>query len=142
MAIANPSKKWGIAWVFLALAFALHVVDEALTGFLPFYNSIVASIQESFSWISLPTFSFPVWITGLIIGVLVLLGLSPMAFAGNHHLRPLGYFLGVLMTGNALGHIGGSIYLGKMAPGVFSSPVLLIAALALLIQIYGTRRNP
>ncbi len=141
MAIANPTRKWGMAWVSLALAVALHVTDEALTGFLPLYNSVVQSLRESFSWIPLPTFSFPVWITGLTIGVLILLALSPLVFTGSRFLRPVSYFLGILMVANAFGHIGASIYWGKLAPGVYSSPVLLVAALALLITTYGSRRD-
>ncbi len=141
MAIANPTRKWGMAWVSLALAVALHVTDEALTGFLPLYNSVVQSLREPLSWIPLPTFSFPVWITGLTIGVLILLALSPLVFAGSRLLRPVSYFLGILMVANAFGHIGASIYWGKLAPGVYSSPVLLVAALALLITTYGSRRD-
>jgi len=41
--------------------------------------------------------------------------------------------LGVLMSGNALGHLGASLYWGRFAPGVYSSPFLLIAAGALLV---------
>lgn len=63
--------------------------------------------------------------------------LAPLAFAGKSILRPVAYFLGVLMTLNALAHIGGSIYLGAVAPGALSSPVLLLAAIALLVT---TRR--
>jgi len=137
--IRDPIKKWGIAWVSLALAIALHVTDEALSGFLPLYNSVVKSLRESYSWIPLPTFSFPEWITGLTVGVLILLGLSPLVFAGSLILRPVSYFLGILMVANAIGHIGASIYWGKLAPGVFSSPLLLVAALALLIATYGSR---
>ena len=40
---------------------------------------------------------------------------------------------------NALGHIGGSIFLGTLAPGVVSSPILLLAATALLIATYRVR---
>ncbi len=130
-----------MTWVFLALAIALHVTDEALTGFLPLYNSIVESLRESYPWVPLPTFSFPVWLTGLVIGVLLLLSLSPLVFAGSPYLRPVSYVLGVLMVGNALGHIGASIYWGIMAPGVLSSPILLLAALALLITTDRDRRS-
>ncbi len=130
-----------MAWVLLALAIALHVTDEALTGFLPLYNSIVESLRESYPWVPLPTFSFPVWLSGLVIGILVLLSLSPLVFAGSTYLRPVSYGLGVLMTGNALGHIGASIYWGILAPGVLSSPILLLAALALLITTDRDRRS-
>ncbi len=36
---------------------------------------------------------------------------------------------------------GASIYLGKPAPGVYSSPILLVVALALLITTQRDRRN-
>lgn len=130
------NRRWGIAWVSLVLALALHVVDEALTGFLPLYNSVVSSLRESYSWFPLPTFSFSAWITGLSIGILFLSGLSPLAFAGSRGLRPISYFLGVLMIANGLGHIGITIYLGRPAPGVYSSPIVLVAAFALLIATY------
>ncbi len=128
-----------MAWLFLAVALGLHVIDEAVTDFLPLYNSIVTSLRESYSWIFLPTFSFSGWLTGLIIGVGILLALTPLVFSGNTHLRPVAYSLSVLMTFNALAHLAGSVYLGEIAPGALSSPILLIAALALLIT---TRRVP
>jgi hypothetical protein len=131
------TKQWGFAWVALSVALGLHVADEAITDFLPAYNSIVVTIRESQPWLLLPTFTFSTWLTGLIVGVLILLLLSPMVFAGNRVFRPVAYFLGVLMTLNALAHIGASIYLGELAPGALSSPVLLLAALALIVT---TRR--
>lgn len=141
MTTESRTKQWGRAWVFHALAIALHVADEALTGFLPLYNSLVESLRETYPWVPLPTFSFSVWLTGLVIGILLLLGLSPLVFAGSSKLRLVSYVLGLLMTANALAHIGASIYWGILAPGVLSSPVLLLAALALLIATDRDRRG-
>ena len=130
-------KQWGVAWTTLTVVLGFHVIDEALTGFLPLYNSLVVSLRETFGWVPLPTFSFSQWLAGLVVGIILLLGLSPLVFSGRLYLRPVAYFLGALMTLNALGHIGGSIFLGALAPGTLSSPILLIAAVALLIT---TRR--
>ncbi len=138
----GTAKRWGMAWVFLTVTIAVHVADEALTGFLPMYNSVVLSLRDSYSWIPLPTFTFPVWITGLSLGVLLLLALSPLAFAGSRALRPVSYFLGVLMVANAVAHIGISVYWGQLMPGVYSSPLLLVAALVLLIATYRCRPRP
>ena len=134
----------GIAWVCLALALALHVADEALTGFLPVYNSIVESVRESWWWIPLPTFGFDMWLAALVLGVLLLLGLSPLVFAGKSYMRPFAWILGILMVGNALGHMGASVYWGKPAPGVYSSPVLLTAAVFLILTTarVGRTRSP
>lgn len=133
----DSNRKWGIAWVSMVLVLALHVADEAMTGFLPVWNSLVESARETYGWVPLPTFDFAVWLGGLIVGVLVLLGLSPLVFAGKPYLRPLAYFLGVLMVLNGLAHIAASIYWGELAPGVISSPILVLAAVALLVT---TRR--
>ena len=141
MMVDIRTRQWGIAWVALSIAVGLHVADEATTDFLPLYNSIVATVRDSYPWIPLPTFTFSVWLTGLILGVLILLSLSPMVFAGNPKLQPVSYFLGALMTLNAMAHIGGSIYLGALAPGALSSPVLLMAAVALLITTHRVRRS-
>ena len=129
-------KQWGWAWVALSITVGLHVADEAANGFLPLYNSIVQTIRESYPWIPLPTFTFSVWLGGLIVGVIALLFMSPMVFAGNLLFRPVSYILGVLMTLNALTHIGGSIYFGALVPGALSSPVLLLSAVALLTTTY------
>jgi hypothetical protein len=125
--------QWRTAWVALALALGLHVADEALTGFLPVYNGVVEGIRARHPWVPLPTFTFPVWLGGLILGVLVLLALTPVVSRGALWLRVVSVILGVLMAGNALGHIGASVYWGRLAPGVYSSPILLIAAMALVV---------
>ncbi len=137
----DPDRRWGIAWVAHALALAVHVADEALTGFLPLWNSLVEAARETYSWLPLPTFDFAVWLGGLVVGVTVLLGLSPLVFAGKPWLRPLAYFLGILMIFNGLGHIGASIYWGGLAPGVISAPILIVAAAALLVTTNRARRR-
>jgi hypothetical protein len=133
-----PLARWRRAWLGLAAALGLHVTDEALTDFLPAYNRVVSSMRESVPWLALPTFTFPVWLTGLVLLVATLFALTPMLLRGARWLRPVSYFLGVLMVGNALGHLGASILLRRVAPGALSSPVLLVAAVSLLIA---TRRS-
>jgi hypothetical protein len=46
--------QWRAAWVGLACALALHVTDEALTGFLPVYNGIVRTIRKRYGWAPFP----------------------------------------------------------------------------------------
>jgi hypothetical protein len=111
----------------------LHVTDEALTGFLPVYNGVVEGIRAEHTWVPLPTFTFPVWLGGLVLGVLLLLGLTPVVSRAARWIRVVSFMLGVIMSGNALGHIGASVYWGTLAPGAYSSPLLLVAAVALLV---------
>lgn len=82
--------RWAIAWACLAGALGLHVADEALTGFLPFYNSIITLLRNTYGWVPLPTFTYGVW-------------------------------------------------LGEFAPGVYSFPILLAAAIALVVTTRQTR---
>ena len=64
--------RWAISWACLAAALGLHVADEALTGFLPLYNSVIESLRDTYGWVPFPTFTFPVWLGGLITLVVVL----------------------------------------------------------------------
>jgi hypothetical protein len=131
--MATRIAQWRTAWVALALAIGLHVTDEALTGFLPVYNGLVRAFRARHPWVPLPTFTFPIWLGGLILGVLILLSLTPVVSRGARWIRAVSVLLAVIMIGNALGHIAASLYWGRLAPGVYSSPLLLVAALALLV---------
>ncbi len=122
----------GWAWVALAVALALHVADEALNDFLSFYNPFVRNTL-------FPTFTFDVWITGLIAAVLLLLALTPLVIRGARWPAIASYILGGFMILNALGHLGGSLAFRRWLPGVYSSPLLLLAAANLIFR--ASRRN-
>ncbi|MEW6208851.1 MAG: HXXEE domain-containing protein [Acidobacteriota bacterium] len=125
----------GLAWLCLALA--AHAADEALTDFLSVYNPAAHWIREKF-YLPLPIFTFEMWIGGLIAAIIALLSLSAFAFRGAKWMRTLSYVFALVMLANGLLHIAGSIYLGRWMPGVYSSPLLLAAAINLLVAV---RRN-
>jgi len=127
-------NRFGRAWVTLALALALHVADEAANDFLAVYNPAVRAVRDRFPLLPLPTFTFPVWLAGLIVAVMILLALSPLAFRGVRWLRVFSVPYGVLMLLNGFGHIGSSIYFGRLMPGVYSAPLLLAASAYLLFS--------
>ncbi|HEY1468383.1 MAG TPA: HXXEE domain-containing protein [Candidatus Acidoferrum sp.] len=128
MEIARDNRRFGIAWVLFALAVALHVTDEATHDFLTTYNASVHAIRARLPFLPVPTFTFAVWLAGLIAGILLLLVLSQFAFRGKRALRlialPLGLIVGVF---NAALHISSSLYFNRWMPGVYSSPFLLAA---------------
>jgi hypothetical protein len=128
--------RWAIAWACLAGALGLHVADEALTGFLPFF----VSLRDTYAWVPFPTFTFPVWLGGLITLVIILFALTPLVLRGHRWLRGLSYFLGGIMILNAVGHFLMAVWLGEFAPGVYSSPILLVAAIALLVTTIQSRQ--
>ncbi len=127
----------GASWFILASVLALHVLDEALNDFLSFYNPAVMQLRELWSFFPVPTFSFDVWLTGLILGVAILLLLTPLASARLRGLRPVAVVLSVLMMANGIGHIVISIALGTIMPGAYSSPVRILAA----YNLFSTARN-
>ncbi len=141
-------SRLGIAWVLLCLALAMHVADEALTGFLAVYNPTVLALRSDLGYWPMPTFEFRGWLSGLITAVLVLLALSPFVFHGSRWIRPFFYFFAVMMIANGLGHTAGTIFgrtvnsvqFPRPMPGFYSSPLLLAASVYGLIQLRRTRR--
>ena len=125
----------GPAWVTLCIAFGIHVVDEALTDFLSVYNPMVRAIRARFPLLPLPTFTFRVWLTGLMLAVVVLASLTPFAFRGAGWMRPVALAFGLIMAGNGLLHLVASVYLRKVMPGTYSAPLILAAAIYLLASV-------
>jgi len=116
------------AWLLLVGALAIHVIDEALTGFLQFYNPLVLSIRSRLEWFPMPTFSFAAWLGGLIAFIVVLVSLTPIVRRGGVVIRVLSTVFAALMFLNGLGHLGGSVYFGRWLPGATSAPLLLAAS--------------
>jgi hypothetical protein len=133
--LAVPHTHFGLAWVALCVAFAIHVTDEALTDFLSVYNPAVRAIRAKLPFLPLPTFTFRVWLTGLVLAVLVLASLTPFAVRGAPWMQPIAYGFGLIMAGNGLLHLGGSVYMKKAMPGVYSAPLILGAAIYLLASV-------
>ncbi len=138
---SDSAINHGLAWIALCLALAIHVMDEALTDFLSVYNPTVLAIREKFPFLPLPTFSYEIWLAGLILAVIMLLFLSTFIFRGARLMTPLSYAFGALMLGNGLLHIAGSFYLGRLMPGVYSSPLLLGGSTYLLARLRQRQRR-
>lgn len=120
------------AWLLLVGALGCHVVDEALTGFLDFYNPLVLSIRERLPLLFMPTFEFDVWLVGLVIAVVALALLSPAVRRGGRAVVLASCIFSGIMLLNGLGHLAGSAYFGRWLPGATSSPFLLLASVALM----------
>jgi hypothetical protein len=131
------------AWIALCLALALHILDEASTGFLSVYNPSVKALRERWRWLPLPVFTFGVWLAGLVAANLVLLCLSFFVWQGAHWMRPLAYVFAAVMLANGLGHVAGTIAGRSVAairfprpmPGFYSSPFMLLASLYLFCAL-------
>ncbi|MEJ2132821.1 MAG: HXXEE domain-containing protein [Gammaproteobacteria bacterium] len=125
----------GRAWLLFATMLALHVWDELLSDFLPFYNHLVLELRASFGVFPMPTFSLPLWIAGLTLLVVALLMMVPLVERGGRAVRWFAGFVSLVMILNALGHLGGSLYFDRWLPGATSSPLLLLSALWMLHRV-------
>ena len=133
--VAHPSwRRFGQAWVALTIVLGLHVLDEALTDFLSVYNPIVRAARARLGWFPMPEFTFGVWIAGLCTLVIVLLALSPLAYRGSRALRVFAFPYSAIMFLNGVGHLVGSLFLGRWAPGATTGPLLIVASLWLLTR--------
>jgi hypothetical protein len=140
-------RSLGWAWVLLCLALALHVTDEATTGFLSVYNPTVTALRARLGWWPMPTFEFREWLFGLIAACVLLLALSVAVFRGARWIRGFAYFFAGLMLLNAAGHslatifgqTVGTVTFPRPAPGFWSSPLMAAAAIYLLVQLRRTR---
>jgi hypothetical protein len=152
-AVASRNKshvRLGIAWLLFCAALSVHVADEALTGFLGVYNPTVLALRTTLGFWPMPAFEFRPWLTGLIILIIVLAGLSPFAFRNARWMRRIMLFC-VIVAGvlNALGHTVATIFgrtvptvqFPRPAPGFYSSPLLFTMAIYVLVQLTRTARQ-
>jgi len=136
----NIRRRHWLAWIFLCAALALHVLDEAFTDFLGVYNPAVQAIQERQPLLMLPTFSFNIWLSLLIFAVIALVGVSVFVWKGRWAMRPISYVFAAVMLTNGLLHILHSIYMLKLMPGVYTSPLLLAASIVLVASTHAHKQ--
>ena len=140
MSETHPDRQRYSAWLALTAVLALHVADEARSGFLDLYNPTVLALRERHFWLPIPTFRFPVWITLLTLAVIGCLILSGWVRRGLRWTVYAAYAFAILMLANGLLHLGFSIYKGAWMPGAYTSPLLLGGSLYLLWAT--ARRSP
>lgn len=142
----DRSASYGQAWFALTVAFALHVFDEATTGFLAVYNPTVNTLRSRWGWFPMPNFQFREWLVGLMVGVALCFALTPLASRGVRWLRPLAWFYALIMFFNGmghtlfsiLGHTVSSVTFARPAPGFYSSPFLFIGSVWLMVRLRRT----
>ena len=134
-------SKLAVAWMLMMSAVAIHVFDETITNFLPFYNELVLEFRERFRFFPFPTFTFGMWLGGLIAAIVIGFALTPIVKRGGVLIRVLVIVLGIIMITNALGHILGSIYFGRLLPGFWSSPLLLLSAAFVVVKGFGAEET-
>jgi hypothetical protein len=136
----TQDHRIGRAWLLLSLAFGLHALEEATTGFLPIYNQTVLELRNRIPCLPIRPLPQRSWLRRLKSGIGVLLVVSPNVFQGARWTRPAAYALSYIMIPNAALHIAGtlrgrtvsSVHFRRPMPGFYTSPLLLVGALNLL----------
>lgn len=124
-----PNTRLALAWTALTGAFALHVWDEAAHDFLAMYNPVAASMRARLSPVPFPpVFTYRAWLTALLTALVVLLALVPVVRRGGRWVVPAAYIYAAVHVANGLGHIVIALATRRLAPGVWSAPLLLVAA--------------
>lgn len=119
----------------MVAAVGVHVIDEAVTGFLPFYNGLVLQLRERWAWFPAPTYTFSGWITGLTLGVAGAFALTPLVARGGPVMRAACGVFAALMLANGLAHTLGSVYFGSILPGFWSSPFVVASSAWMLMRV-------
>ncbi len=141
------SANFGMGWVLMCLAFALHTVDEATHSFLMYYNATVLTLYGHFSWFPRIELDFRSWLLGLVLTILVALCLVPFAFKNAGWLRPFGYIYALGLLADGAAHIlvqirGGtvpSVRFEGPGPGLYTAPLLILASSYLFWQLRRSR---
>jgi hypothetical protein len=128
--------RFGAAWLAMGIAFGLHVADEAAHDFLAWYNPIARRIRSRLEPLPFPpTFTFGPWLLGLLAVTAAELGLTPVASGKPAWIRGIAVAFGVINVANALIHLIAAAKLRRRVPGVLSAPLLLVAAVWLLLTV-------
>ena len=130
-----------LAWMALCGVLAIHIADEALSGFLEWYNPTVLAMREKYPRFLLPIFTFDVWIALMIFAVVALTAVSYFVWKGRWAMRPISHIFAVFMLTNGLLHIAHSLYMREFMPGVYTSPLLLAASIALIAHTRAYERS-
>jgi hypothetical protein len=143
--VSRLRRRHWLAWMALCGALAIHVADEALSGWLDWYNPTAREIHEQYPIvilpILLPTFTFEIWISLLIFAVVMLSAASYFVWTGRWAMRPISHVFAVFMLVNGLVHIAHSIYTREFMPGVYTSPLIMAASIVLIVYTRAYQRE-
>jgi hypothetical protein len=143
--VHNPGGFAG-PWLALSFAFALHVVDEAATGFLNVYNPTVAFLRQRWGMPFLRTFTTEEFLVVMIVALALCFALTPFATRNAGWMRPLAWIVAVIQFSNAMGHTIGTVVghtvatvtFPRPAPGFYSSPLLFAGSVWLMTRLWRT----
>ena len=140
MSAGRLHRAHGLAWLYVCLHLAAHVIEEAATGFLDVWNPVLAAASQR-TGLPLPQFAFGEWLTILIGAVASLLALTPRISRGAAWTIDASYVLAAIMIANGVHHLLSPLYLGRFLPGHYTSPLLIFASVWLIATARAVARQ-
>jgi protein-S-isoprenylcysteine O-methyltransferase Ste14 len=131
-AASREIRAHGRAWLFLCAHLAAHAVEEALNGFVDVWNPFLGTVRAR-TGLPLPQFTFDGWLTALVVGIVALTAMTPLVARGVRGFRVASYVFAGLMIANGLNHLVSPLYLGRFLPGQFTSPLVILASIWLIL---------
>jgi hypothetical protein len=126
--------SWTIAWFTACVAFAAHILDEAMHGTFGFYSDLEAMITNIMPSVHMAPFNFDVWLVNLTGTMVVLFALTPLVRARNPLMLPASFLFAAFLTANASLHIVMAVARQQFVTGSLTAPIVLAAGLFLFIS--------
>src|SRR5688500_17409281 len=127
------ARAHAFAWVYLWAHLAAHVIEEAATGFPGVANAALAAWSRDFG-LPLLQLVYGEWLGALIVVLATLIAMTPWVARGAAWAPAASYIFAGVMIANGVGHLLSPLYLARFLPGQFSSPLMIAAALWLIVQ--------
>lgn len=109
-------------------ALLIHVADEAIGDLVSYYNLTIDEINSDLGTTVLPTLILEYWLAAMLIVIAILFSLTRWVSRVSSMARRLVLVVSALMVLNGVGHVIGSIFLGHLLPGFWSSPLLIVVS--------------
>jgi hypothetical protein len=135
-AVAHGTHGLGRPWLALCFCLAVHVAEEAFTGFLPVYSDATRAVGDLFPYVTSPSLALAVSMWMGVAFIATLTGLSPFAYRGASWMRVATIGVALVALANVSGHAGGSMLAGRVLPGTYTTPLLAAAGIYALVSAW------
>lgn len=115
-------------WLVLCLTLAVHVLDEAVGGFILQVNGLLSGIARDREILGVPQFTSVGWLAALAVVVLLLLVFTGPVSRSAPLTRLLPHAVASVLLVNGLGHMALTLWVGQVVAGTLSSPLLLLVS--------------
>jgi hypothetical protein len=120
----------------LGLAQAAHSMEETRNRLYDTaFWAMTGMIREQVSWFPQFRMEADSFVTLNMFFIALLLGTSPMVWAGARWAIWFAAFVGIVETLNGIAHLSAAFYFGTYWPGAFTAPFLLGLGIWLLVRL-------